>query len=49
MKNPKLLEYYNCTGKFKDVDGIEHILKVIQRDHSFKYTIDNDKNQITIY
>lgn len=49
VKNPKLLDNYNCTGKFKDVDGIEHILKVIQRDHNFKYTIDNDKNQITIY
>ena len=49
VKDPKLLDNYKCTGKFKDVDGIEHILKVIQKDHFFKYTINNDKNQITIY
>lgn len=49
VTDPKILENYNCTGKFKDVDGIEHILKVIQKDHFFKYKIDNDKNQITIY
>lgn len=31
VKNPKILENYRCTGKFKDLDGIEHILKVIQK------------------
>lgn len=48
VKNPKILENYQCTGKFKDLDGIEHILKVIQKDHPFKYDIDNEHNKITI-
>ena len=48
VKNPKILETYRCTGKFKDLDGIEHILKVIQKDHPFKYNIDNEHNKITI-
>ena len=48
VKNPKILENYRCTGKFKDLDGIEHILKVIQKDHPFKYNIDNEHNKITI-
>ena len=48
VKNPKILENYRCTGKFKDLDGIEHILKVIQKDHPFKYDIDNEHNKITI-
>ena len=26
----------------------QHILKVIQKDHSFKYDIDNEHNKITI-
>lgn len=48
VKNPKILENYRCTGKFKDLDGIEHILKVIQKDHPFEYDIDNEHNKITI-
>lgn len=48
VKSPKILENYRCTGKFKDLDGIEHILKVIQKDHPFKYSIDNEHNKITI-
>lgn len=30
VNNPKLLDYH-CTGKFKEQDGIEHILRVIQK------------------
>lgn len=48
VKNPSILEGYRCTGKFKDLDGIEHILRVIQKDHPFKYQIDNEHNKITI-
>lgn len=48
VKDPATLEGYRCTGKFKDLDGIEHILKVIQKDHPFKYQIDNEHNKITI-
>lgn len=48
VNNPKILENYRCTGKFKDLDGIEHILRVIQKDHPFTYEIDNEHNKITI-
>lgn len=39
---------YRCTGKFKEQDGIEHILKVIQKDHPFNYQIDSENNTITL-
>lgn len=48
VHSPAVLEGYRCTGKFKDLDGIEHILRVIQKDHAFSYTIDNELNQIII-
>ncbi|MEG0038647.1 MAG: FecR family protein [Bacteroides sp.] len=47
VKNPKVLDY-RCTGKFKEQDGIEHILKVIQKDHKFGYTINEGKDSISI-
>lgn len=36
------------TGKFRTRDGIEHVLRVLQLKHHFKYTRDDDKNIITI-
>jgi len=47
IKNPQVLNY-KCTGKFKEQDGIEHILKVIRKDHPFKYFIDKEQNKIII-
>lgn len=47
VETPKVLNY-SCTGKFKEQDGIDHILRVIQKDHQFDYTIDKDNNIITI-
>lgn len=47
VNNPKILDY-RCTGKFKEQDGIEHILKVIQKDHKFNYTINERKDSINI-
>ncbi|WP_455592853.1 FecR family protein [Bacteroides sp.] len=47
VKNKKLLSH-RYTAKFKEQDGIEHILKVIQKDQNFKYSINEDKDQITI-
>ena len=41
VNNPKLLDYH-CTGKFKEQDGIEHILRVIQKDHKFTYHINEE-------
>jgi ferric-dicitrate binding protein FerR (iron transport regulator) len=37
------------TGKFRTKDGIEHVLKVLQLRHKFKYTKNNDTNVIEIY
>lgn len=47
IRNPQVLNY-RCTGKFKEQDGIEHILKVLQKDHPFKYTINKEHNKIII-
>ena len=48
VENSKLLDY-RCTGKFKEKDGVDHILRVIQRDHKFTFKVDVDTNTITIY
>lgn len=47
VKNPTVLDYH-CTGKFNEQDGIEHILRVIQKDRPFTYRIDEEKREITI-
>ena len=47
VNNPKLLDYH-CTGKFKEQDGIEHILRVIQKDHKFTYHINEERDSIAI-
>lgn len=47
VKNKKLLSH-RYTAKFKEQDGVEHILKVIQKDQNFKYYINEEKDQITI-
>lgn len=47
VTNPTVLNY-RCTGKFKDSDGIEHVLKVIQKDHPFDYSIDKERTKIVI-
>lgn len=36
------------SGKFRTKDGIEQVLKVLQIEHKFTYTKDNDLNLITI-
>ena len=47
VKNDKILTY-QCTGKFRTKDGVEHILKVLQLRNKFDYTIDEKTNTITI-
>lgn len=47
VKNDKILNY-QCTGKFRTKDGVEHILKVLQLRNKFDYTIDEKTNTITI-
>jgi transmembrane sensor len=39
---------YRCTGKFRQSDGIEYALRVIQKDLKFKFTRDDERNIITI-
>lgn len=47
VKNDKILNY-QCTGKFRTKDGVEHILKVLQLRNKFRYKIDEKTNTITI-
>jgi len=47
IENPKLLNY-RCTGKFRQSDGVDYALKVLQTEMKFTYTRDNDLNEIII-
>lgn len=47
IENPTVLDY-RCTGKFRQSDGVEYALKVIQKDLKFNYTRDNESNTIVI-
>ena len=44
VENKNVLKYY-FTGKFRQADGIDYALRVLQRDIRFKYERD-DENQI---
>lgn len=46
-KSTKLLKL-RYTGKFRVDDGVEQVLKVLQLEHGFSYTRDNEQNLITI-
>lgn len=48
VKN-KQISTYNCTAKFRQKEGIEHIIKVLQTANNFNYKRDEDKNIIVIY
>ena len=39
---------YRCTGKFRQTDGIEYALRVLQKDVKFKYLRNDELNSITI-
>lgn len=47
VNNPKLLSN-RYTAKFKEQDGIEHILKVIQKDQNFSFRMNEEKDSIII-
>lgn len=47
VKNQQVLKY-KCTGKFRQTDGIEYALRVLQKDLTFKYVRDDELNTITI-
>ena len=44
-----LLNYSSFTDKFREQDGIEHILRTISKDHPFKFRINEEKDSIVIY
>lgn len=47
VKNREILKY-QCTGKFRTKDGVEHILKVLQLRNKFSFKIDHRLNKVTI-
>ena len=44
----KSLLNYSYTGKFRTQDGIEHVLKVLQLEHTFEYVKNDDNNSLII-
>lgn len=47
IENPEL-SGYRCTGKFRQSDGVDYALKVLQAEMKFTYTRNNDLNEIII-
>ena len=47
VKNQKITTH-KCTGKFSQKEGIEHILRVLQKINDFEYQRDDESNIITI-
>ncbi len=38
----------NCTGKFRQIEGIEHVMKVLQKANGFEYKRIEENNTIVI-
>lgn len=49
INNNKEIASRLCTGKFRQKEGIEHVVKVLQKYVKFNYMQDDEKNQIIIY
>lgn len=49
VTSPRLLTHEGLTGKFREQDGIEHILRAISKEHLFKFRINENKDSIIIY
>jgi ferric-dicitrate binding protein FerR (iron transport regulator) len=47
VESPRFLDY-RCTGKFRQSDGVDYALRVLQRKMKFNYTRDNESNEIVI-
>ncbi|WP_085537301.1 FecR family protein [Massilibacteroides vaginae] len=47
VNNPKIYDFV-YTGKFRQQDGIDEILRIIQKIHNFKIERDRKKNTITL-
>ena len=48
LHNPSLFDVH-CTGKFRQSDGIDHTMKVLQSLLNFEYTHNSKNNTIDIY
>ena len=44
--SPMLYSTLALTGKFREQDGIEHILRTISKDHPFKFRINEETDSI---
>jgi len=49
VNSDRLLNHEGLTGKFREQDGVEHILRTIAKDHPFNYRINEAKDSIFIY
>ena len=49
VTSPRLLTHEGLTGKFREQDGIEHILRTISKEHPVKFRINENKDSIIIY
>lgn len=47
IENPEL-KAYRCTGKFRQSDGIDYALKVLQKEWHFDYYRDENSNSIIV-
>lgn len=47
VNNKRILQNH-YTGKFRTKDGVEHVLRVLQLNNYFTYSIDEETNVITI-
>lgn len=47
VKSPEIYDFV-YTGKFRQQDGIDEILRIIQKIHNFKINRDREKNIITL-
>lgn len=45
--NPRILNHH-CTAKFRQKEGIEHVIKVLQKHIRFDYSRDEENNRIMI-
>lgn len=47
LENPKYNDIL-LTGKFRESEGLEYALKILQKDINFLYNLDKERNSITI-
>ncbi len=47
IQTPAVMNY-RCTGKFRQAEGVDHILRVLQKDVDFRYERSDDNRTIII-